>query len=139
MTDPATPEGTNADHPGGEPPGAAAPVHAPPPAPPPIPAPAGDRRAPARTRGSLPDLGSIAVAAGLIGLFAGPILIARSEARLIILVADIVALTLGAWTVWGSSRGFARLDMGIAAILTGGISLFMYVAYVTGPPPPGGT
>jgi hypothetical protein len=139
MTEPASPDSTSADHPGGEPPGAAAPVHAQPPAPPPVAAPAPHKRTPARTRGSLPDLGTVAVAAGLIGLFAGPILIARSDARLIILVADIVALTLGAWTVWRASRGFAQLDLGIAAILTGGVSLYMYVAYVTGPPPPGGT
>ncbi len=87
----------------------------------------------------MPDLGSIAVAAGLFGLLAGPFLVAQPGPRLLILAADIVAIVLGAWTVWGAFRRFARLDMGIAAILAGGVSLFMYVSYVTDPPPPGGT
>jgi hypothetical protein len=93
--------------------------------------------APTRT-GSIPDLSPVALAAGLVGLLTGPVLIGDPTARYVILVADLVALAFGALGVWASFRRFARLDYAVAAIVMGGISLFLWVSYVTDPPQ-GGT
>jgi hypothetical protein len=84
--------------------------------------------------GGLPDLSPVALAAGVVGLLAGPLLVGDPTARYVILVADIVALAFGALGVWVSLRRFARLDYAVAAIVMGGISLFLWVRYVTDPP-----
>lgn len=83
-------------------------------------------------------LGPVALAAGLVGLIAGPVLIGDPTARYVVLVADILALAVGAAALWAAVRRHARLDLAVAAILCGGASLFFYVSYVTAPPQ-GGT
>jgi energy-converting hydrogenase Eha subunit C len=90
-----------------------------------------------RSRG-LPDLGPVALAAGLVGLLTGPLLIGDPTARYVVLVADLIALALGAYGLWTALRRAARLDLAIAAILCGGVSLFLYLSFVTNPPQ-GGT
>lgn len=84
---------------------------------------------------ALPDPGPLAVSAGLFGLLAGPLLVAGSPGRYLVLLADIVALALGGLGIWGAVRRWARLDMALAAILMGGVSLFLWISYVTDPPP----
>lgn len=88
--------------------------------------------------GRLPDLSPVALAAGLVGLLAGPALIGDTTARYVILAADLVALAFGALGVWVSLKRIARLDYAVAAILMGGVSLFLWISYVTDPPQ-GGT
>ena len=86
------------------------------------------------------DIGSLAVGAGFAGLLAYPWLIGYPVARYAILVADVVALTLGVWLLWRAVRRSGRYDMAIAALVTSGVSLYFFVAYMTGPPPaPGST
>ena len=68
----------------------------------------------------------------------GPLLISDPTARYVILAADLVAIAFGALGVWASFRRFARLDYAVAAIVMGGISLFLWVQYVSDPPQ-GGT
>ena len=98
-----------------------------------------DGEDPQRARRTTPDLGSVAVVAGVVGLLAGPFLIADPTARYIILVADVLALALGGWSLWdGVVRRSGHLDMGIAAVVAGGVSLYLFISYVSGPPP-GGT
>jgi hypothetical protein len=86
----------------------------------------------------LVDLGPIALAAGVVGLLAGPLLIGDPTARYVVLVADVLALALGALALWAAVRRFARLDLAVAAMVCGGASLFLFVSYVTDPPQ-GGT
>ena len=93
--------------------------------------------APSRA-GGLPDLSPVALAAGVVGLLTGPFLIDDATARYVILAADLVALTFGALAVWVSLKRFGRLDYAVAAIITGGVSLFLWVRYVSDPPQ-GGT
>jgi hypothetical protein len=93
--------------------------------------------APSR-EGGLPDLSPVALAAGLVGLLTGPLLISDPTARYVILAADLVAIAFGALGVWASFKRFARLDYAVAAIVMGGISLFLWVQYVSDPPQ-GGT
>lgn len=103
-------------------------------------APGRDGEDPRRTRRRTPDLGSVAVVAGLVGLLAGPFLIADPTARYVILIADVVALVLGGWSLWDGVRRSERLDMGITAVVAGAVSLYLFISYVSGPPPaPGGT
>jgi hypothetical protein len=84
--------------------------------------------------GGLPDLSPVALAAGLVGLLAGPALVGDPTARYVILAADVVALAFGTLGVWVSLKRIARLDYAVAAILMGGISLFLWISYVAGPP-----
>jgi len=84
--------------------------------------------------GGLPDLSPVALAAGLVGLLTGPVLIGDPTARYVILVADLVAIAFGAFGVWASLKRFARLDYAVAAIVMGGISLFLWVSYMSDPP-----
>lgn len=86
----------------------------------------------------LADLGPVALAAGIVGLLAGPLLIGDPTARYVILAADVLALALGALALWAAVRRFARLDLAVAAMVCGGASLFLYISYVTDPPQ-GGT
>ena len=55
-----------------------------------------------------------------------------------VLVADLVAIAFGALGVWVSFKRFARLDYAVAALVMGGISLFLWIQYVSDPPQ-GGT
>ncbi len=94
-----------------------------------------DDEGPRRARRTTPDLGLVAVVAGLVGLLAGPFLIADPTARYIILIADVLALVLGGWSLWdGVVRRSGRLDMGVAAVVAGGVSLYLFISYVSGPP-----
>ena len=88
--------------------------------------------------GGLPDLSPVALAAGLVGLLSGPFLIADPTARYVVLAADLVAIAFGALGVWVSFKRFARLDYAVAALVMGGISLFLWIQYVSDPPQ-GGT
>ena len=88
--------------------------------------------------GGLPDLSPVALAAGVVGLLTGPLLVGDPTARYVVLAADIVAIVFGALGIWTSFRRFARLDYAVAGIITGGVSLFLWVRYVSDPPQ-GGT
>lgn len=115
-----------------------APSAAPPPLGAPVsvtPAPGAQAAQPLVRLWALPDPGPVAVAAGLFGLLSGPLLVASSTGRYLILLADIVALVLGGLGIWGALRRSARLDMALAAVLMGGVSLFLWISYVTDPPP----
>lgn len=88
--------------------------------------------------GGLPDLSPVALAAGVVGLLTGPLLVGDPTARYVVLAADIVAIVFGALGIWTSFRRYARLDYAVAGIITGGVSLFLWVRYVSDPPQ-GGT
>jgi hypothetical protein len=75
---------------------------------------------------------------GLAGLGAVPFLMAGTPGRYLILIADILALTLGGVGLWAAIRYRARFDWAVLGLVTGGISLFLYVAYVTDPSPAAG-
>lgn len=88
----------------------------------------------------LPEFGYVAAGAGLLGLLLYPLLIASQVARYAIPAVDAVALVLGTMLLWRALRRRGGLDLAIAALATGGLSLYLFLAYVTGPPPaPGGT
>ena len=94
----------------------------------------------AASRGLVGALPEIAVGAGFAGLLLYPWLIGLPTARYLILTVDLLALTLGLWLLWRALRRSARYDMAIAALVTSGVSLYLFISYVTGPPPaPGGT
>jgi hypothetical protein len=128
---------------------------------PPVAVPGPDGAVPRPVRRTTPDLGIVAVAAGLVSLLARPFLMAGPTSRSVVLVAAIVALALGVWSLWGALRRSADWALAVAAIvavalgawslwgalrrsgdwalalaamLTGGLSLYLYVAYVTAPP-----
>jgi hypothetical protein len=88
--------------------------------------------------GGLPDLSPVALAAGLVGLLTGPLLVGDPTARYAVLAADLVAVTFGVLGVWVSLKRFGRLDYAVAAIVMGAVSLFLWVQYVSDPPQ-GGT
>ena len=97
----------------------------------------GAQSAPRGLVGALPE---IAVGAGFAGLLLFPWLIGFPTARYLILVADLLAVTLGLWLLWRALHRAGRYDMAIAALATSGVSLYLFINYVTGPPPaPGGT
>jgi hypothetical protein len=79
----------------------------------------------------------VALVAGLAGLLAGPLLAAQSSGRYLILALDIVALAAGALGIWGGVQMKARLDYAIGGVLTGGVSLYFWIATIGAPP--GGT
>ncbi|HET6496661.1 MAG TPA: hypothetical protein VFH61_14990 [Thermoleophilia bacterium] len=82
-----------------------------------------------------PDLGLVAVAAGLISLLARSFLMADPTARYVVLAAALTAVALGAWSLWVALRHHAAdVAVALAAIITGGLSLYLYVSYVTAPP-----
>ena len=88
--------------------------------------------------GGLPDLSPVALVAGVIGLLTGPLLVGDPTARYVVLAADVVAIVFGLLGVWTSLRRFARLDYAVAGLVMGGVSLFLWVQYVSDPPQ-GGT
>ena len=98
-------------------------------------APEPDGAAPQPVRRATPDLGPVAVAAGLISLLARSFLMADPAARYVVLAAAIIAVALGGWSLWVALRHHsADVAVALAAIITGGLSLYLYVSYVTAPP-----
>lgn len=71
---------------------------------------------------------------GLAGFAAGPFLIAGTPGRYLILLADLAALALGGVGLWVALKHRARFDWAVLGLATGGISLLLYLAYVTDPP-----
>jgi hypothetical protein len=88
--------------------------------------------------GGFPDLSPVALVAGVIGLIAGPLLVDDPTARYVILAADVVAIVFGVLGIWTSFKRYARLDYAVAGLIMGGVSLFLWVRYVSDPPQ-GGT
>jgi hypothetical protein len=88
--------------------------------------------------GTRPDPSTAALLAGLIALVAGPLLTADPTRRYLVLAAAVTALVLGAIGVWTALRGPGRLDYATAALVTGGVSLYLWIGYVSDPPQ-GGT
>ena len=80
----------------------------------------------------------MALVAGVIGLLTGPLLVGDPTARYVVLAADVVAIGFGLLGIWTSLRRFARLDYAVAGLVMGGVSLFLWVQYVSDPPQ-GGT
>lgn len=102
---------------------------------PPLAAPGPDGAAPRPVRRATPDLGPVAVAAGLISLLARSFLMADPTSRYVVLVAAIIAVALGGWSLWVALRHHsADFAVALAAIITGGLSLYLYISYVTAPP-----
>ena len=98
-------------------------------------APEPDGAAPRPVRRAMPDLGPVAVAAGLISLLARSFLMADPTARYVVLAAAIIAVALGAWSLWVALRHHsADFAVALAAIITGGLSIYLYISYVTAPP-----
>lgn len=91
--------------------------------------------------GAATRLGWVVMIVGLLGLLTHPLFIADPTARYLILLADVVALALAGWIVTQVVRGKARLDFTtVSGALYAGVSLVLFVSYVSGPPPsPGGT
>ncbi len=90
-------------------------------------------------RGPAARVGTAVMIVGLLGLLTHPLFIADPTARYLILLADVVALALAGWILTRVLRGTARLDfMTISGALYAGVSLVLFISYVSGPPP-GGT
>jgi hypothetical protein len=89
---------------------------------------------PASRAGGRPDLSPVAIVAGIVALVTGPLLVSDPTARYVVLAAAVVALVFGALGAWTSVRRGGRLDYAVAAIITGGVSLYLWIAYVLDPP-----
>jgi hypothetical protein len=96
-----------------------------------------DGGVPARAS-SRPDPSTAALLAGLIALVTGPLLTSDPTLRYLVLAAAVTALALGAIGVWTAFRQPGRLDYAAAALVTGGVSLYLWIRYVADPPQ-GGT
>ncbi len=85
-------------------------------------------------------LAIIAVIAGFAGLLMYRFVISDPILRYLIPLADVVAIALAVWLLSNAQRRRTGLDMALGALATAGVSLYLFLAYVTGPPPPpGGT
>jgi hypothetical protein len=144
--DQGKPDGASPGTDHGEPGGPSHRVSSPPVAPPlgaaPAPAEPGPAFAPASKRPDALALlaeraAVVAVVAGVLGLFAGPFMMAGSSRYLILLFAA-VALTAGALGLWGALRHRARLDYAVAGMIMGAAGLYLWIDYVIDPPQ-GGT
>jgi hypothetical protein len=79
----------------------------------------------------------VAFVAGLFGALSGPLLVTSGVGRYLILTLDVLALAAGGLGIWGGLRRVARLDYAVAGIVMGAFSLYLWISYVSDPPPSG--
>jgi hypothetical protein len=77
---------------------------------------------------------TVALVAGLAGLLAGPILVADAQARYLVLTCDVLALAAGVLALRADRGGSARLDYALAGMITAGVSLFLWISWMSDPP-----
>jgi FtsH-binding integral membrane protein len=89
----------------------------------------------------VPAVSIVAGVCGLLGFFLGPLLVGDTPDRYLVLALDLVALTAGGVGIRAALGRRARFDYSVLGILTGAVSLGLYVVYVANPPalPAGGT
>ena len=92
-----------------------------------------------RRRSGLSPLSVAAAACGALGLVLGPILVGDPVWRYLVLAADIAALALGVCALVTALRGFARYDGAVFGMVLGGISLALWLSFVTSHAASGGT
>jgi len=92
-----------------------------------------------RRRSGLSPVSLAAAACGALGFALGPILVGDPTWRYLVLAADIAALALGIYALVAAWRGFGRYDGAVFGMVLGGISLALWLSFVTSHPASGGT
>jgi hypothetical protein len=84
--------------------------------------------------------GTFCAVLGAVGFFAGPLLMAGTTSRYLVLSADLGALLLGLYGAYAAYRGRGRWDTVVFGVVLAAISLTLWIlAYRSGVIPGGGT